>query len=115
MTDIANRIPEQTGLSRTLANTETLQIAELHLLDVFCTPIEDRRITGSVGGSNRPPLPVYDLPFFSIDLDRVLDAGQTDQDSGQAPSKVRQQGCLAHACRIAATDTNRCARLEGIY
>ena len=47
MTDIANRVPEQTGLSRTLVNTETLQIAELHLLDVFCTPIEERfeRIT----------------------------------------------------------------------
>lgn len=38
---------EQTALSRTLANTETLKIAEIHLLDTFCTPIEERfeRIT----------------------------------------------------------------------
>jgi diguanylate cyclase (GGDEF)-like protein len=38
---------EPTALSRTLANTETLQLAELHMLDAFCTPIEERfeRIT----------------------------------------------------------------------
>lgn len=33
---------EQTALSRTLANTETLKIAEIHLHDAFCTPIEER-------------------------------------------------------------------------
>ena len=38
---------EATALSRTLASTETLQIAEFHLLDAFCTPMEERfeRIT----------------------------------------------------------------------
>jgi len=38
---------EATGLSRSLANTETLQIAEIHMMEAFRTPIEDRfeRIT----------------------------------------------------------------------
>ena len=38
---------EPTALSRTLANTETLQLAEIHSLDAFYTPIEERfeRIT----------------------------------------------------------------------
>jgi diguanylate cyclase (GGDEF)-like protein len=38
---------EPTALSRTLASTETLQLAEIHSLDAFYTPIEERfeRIT----------------------------------------------------------------------
>jgi diguanylate cyclase (GGDEF)-like protein len=40
-------VAETSSLSRSLANTETLQIAELHMLDAYCTPIEERfeRIT----------------------------------------------------------------------
>jgi len=33
---------EPTALSRTFASTETLELAEIHCLDTFCTPIEER-------------------------------------------------------------------------
>lgn len=36
------RNDDATSLSRTLANTLTLQLAQIHAVDAFCTPIEER-------------------------------------------------------------------------
>ena len=58
---------EPTALSRTFASTETLELAEIHSLDTFCTPIEERfeRITRL--GRRALRVPVVAVTAISLD------------------------------------------------